>query len=391
MAVGFAVSLSFSGTVRNSRGRLRSCPLFQLIGMSLQAQVLLIHDGESPRHDILAALRARYDVITSGVVELGPVPPGHSLLVIDAQGRTYAQAKELRDALGRIPNRLIRRVFIIDEASRLSIIRATAFGAEAVVARPIMPEMLYPCLERLIFDAIWDKPTASGGPHAGLHAGVEAIENILQFASNGQNLTQEQLYDHGDSVIHCLSEIGLGDWIEAVKRHHCRTFRHSLLVTGVAVGFGQLLGFCHKDLQRLALGGLMHDVGKAQIPLKILEKPGPLTPAELLLMRDHAKFGRDLMKERDGFSPELVEVVAHHHELLDGSGYPDGLMGDSISDLVRAVTLADIFAALIEERAYKPRQTASDAYETMLRMQGKLDPALLREFSFIALRTSLGN
>lgn len=359
--------------------------------MSLHAQILLIHDTEAPRADILAALQARYEVLTSRIATLGRVPPGPSLIVIDAEIRKDMQAAELRAALDRMENRLMRRLFIVDDPNRLAIVRATAFGAEAVVARPIVPETLYPSVDRLVFDAIWDKPSPSIGPNAGLHAGVEAIENILQFASNGHQLTQDQLYDHGDQVIDCLAEIGLADWMEAVKRHHCRTYRHSLLVTGVAVGFGQLLGFGRKDLQRLALGGLMHDIGKAEIPLRILEKPGPLTEAECLIMRDHAKFGRDIMEKRGGFSPELIDVVAHHHEFLDGSGYPDGLSGDAISDLVRSVTVADIFAALIEERAYKSKISAGDAYETMLRMKGQLDPALLREFSYIALRTPLGN
>lgn len=358
--------------------------------MSLHAQILLIHNEETPRADILAALKARYDVISCRICQLGAVAPGPSLIVIDTEIRKEVQAAELRAALDRMANRLMRRLFVIEDANRLSIVRATAFGAEAIVSRPILPETLYPCVDRLVFDAIWDKPSPSVGPNAGLHAGVEAIENILQFASNGHQLTQDQLYDHGDAVIDCLAEIGLADWMEAVKRHHCRTYRHSLLVTGVAVGFGQLLGFGRKDLQRLALGGLMHDIGKAEIPLKILEKPGQLTDTEQRIMRDHAKFGREIMQKRGGFSPELIEVVAHHHELLDGSGYPDGLAGDAISDLVRTVTVADIFAALIEERAYKSRLSSRDAYETMLRMKGQLDPALLREFSYIALRTPLG-
>ncbi len=85
----------------------------------------------------------------------------------------------------------------------------------------------------------------------------------------------------------------------------------------------------------------------------------------------------------------MIDVVAHHHELLDGSGYPDKLTGEKITDLVSAVTISDIFAALIEERSYKSRLSAVEAYDVMCGMPGKLDPVLLREFSHVIMRTPL--
>jgi HD-GYP domain-containing protein (c-di-GMP phosphodiesterase class II) len=84
-------------------------------------------------------------------------------------------------------------------------------------------------------------------------------------------------------------------------------------------------------------------------------------------------------------SPEVLDAVRHHHEYLDGSGYPDALSAESISDIVRMLTIADIFAALIESRSYKPGMPRAKAYEIMCSMHGKLEVPLLSAFRDVAL------
>jgi HD-GYP domain-containing protein (c-di-GMP phosphodiesterase class II) len=84
-----------------------------------------------------------------------------------------------------------------------------------------------------------------------------------------------------------------------------------------------------------------------------------------------------------GLQPEMVDMVVHHHEYLDGSGYPHGLKGSEIADLVRIITIADVFGALIERRSYKPALSSQKAYDILLDMGPKLDKDLVREFSFV--------
>lgn len=370
--------------------RLPDTALLGLPHLSAGSGILLVHDGATPRADILGALLARYTVLARRLKDVVEVKGHeHPLAVVDVRIRREADSVQLREAMGRLANRAVRRLFITEQSNRGATAEAEAFGAEAVVSRPFSAETLYPSVDRLIRAAIEERSAGGAAQREGLNAGIDAIERILQFAATGHQLTQEELYGQGDKVVGTLAETGLADWIAAVKRHHSQTFRHSLLVTGVAVGFGQMLGFGHADQRRLALGGLLHDIGKARIPLDILEKPGALDENELAIMRSHAAHGRDIMREKGGFSPEMIDVVAHHHELLDGSGYPDGLCGDRISDLVRTITVADIFSALIEERAYKTRLSSAHAYDIMVGMKGKLDPTLLGAFAHIALRTSL--
>ena len=101
-------------------------------------------------------------------------------------------------------------------------------------------------------------------------------------------------------------------------------------------------------------------------------------------MKQHPLFGLDALKSAPGVPADIVETVVHHHEYLDGSGYPHGLKGGEISDLVRALTIADIFAALIERRSYKPVLPSDKAYQILLDMGPKLDKDLVREFRGIS-------
>src|SRR5829696_2824775 len=92
-----------------------------------------------------------------------------------------------------------------------------------------------------------------------------------------------------------IEEEGFARWIATVRKHHSQTYQHCLIVTGVAVTFAQDLGFSKTDRHRVATAGLLHDVGKARIPLSILEKPGPLNDDELAIMRKHPLLGYDAL------------------------------------------------------------------------------------------------
>jgi len=102
-------------------------------------------------------------------------------------------------------------------------------------------------------------------------------------------------------------------------------------------------------------------------------------------MRTHPVIGYDILKAQPEFSEEILDGVRHHHEYLDGSGYPDGLTASQISDLVRLLTISDIYAALIEARPYRAPMTGPAAYKILEGMEGKLEGSLVRAFRKVAL------
>jgi putative nucleotidyltransferase with HDIG domain len=182
-----------------------------------------------------------------------------------------------------------------------------------------------------------------------------------------------------------IAEVGLSDWLETVRRHHEGTYQHCLLVTGTAAAFGLNLGLARADMERLNSAAMFHDVGKAKIPLAVLDKPGRLDDRERALIETHPAIGYDALQGTPGLPPEILDAVRHHHEYLDGSGYPDGLGAANISDLVRILTISDIFAALIEDRRYRAPMPRAQAYQILTGMRGKLEMPLVSAFKDVAL------
>jgi len=199
-------------------------------------------------------------------------------------------------------------------------------------------------------------------------------------------LTVEGAKDAGRKIADSVVEHGLSDWLDSVRRHHEGTYQHCLLVTGVAIDFGMSLGLRQADMERLTTAAMVHDIGKAAVPLAILDKPGRLDADERALIETHPVAGYEALKGNPAIAEQVLDAVRHHHEFLDGSGYPDGLCGNSITDIVRLLTICDIFAALIEHRPYRPIMSRQDAYDIVKGMDGKLEKPLVSAFRSVALR-----
>ncbi len=273
-----------------------------------------------------------------------------------------------------------KAIFIVDETSHIEIIRANAVGAAHVTHRPLEKQKLLGCLLDEL-GAISQAPPEfleKSGP--GVNAGLACLQNAFLSACTGERLDSKSIETAGEQIIDQIGTKGLADWVETVRKHHSQTYQHCLLVTGVAVAFAQHLGFAQKDRVRLSLAGMVHDIGKAKIPVAILEKPGPLDQDELAVMRQHPQLGKDSLAGMPDIPADTIDIVLHHHEYLDGSGYPHGLKGAEINDLVRLMTISDIFGALLERRSYKPPLSGSAAYRILLDMGPKLDRDLVREF-----------
>jgi putative nucleotidyltransferase with HDIG domain len=158
------------------------------------------------------------------------------------------------------------------------------------------------------------------------------------------------------------------------------THGHSRRVARYSTMIAKKLGVPAPDVAKIRLAATVHDVGKLVVPLAILNKPGRLTEEELGVIERHAPVGADMVS-RIG-DDELTEMVAHHHERLDGSGYPSQLSGSEIPLGARIIAVADTFDALTSTRAYRPARRHRDAFRILREEAGtQLDPLAVQAFS----------
>jgi hypothetical protein len=143
------------------------------------------------------------------------------------------------------------------------------------------------------------------------------------------------------------------------------TEEHTRRVALRAVEVGEELGLSSTRLRELALGGLLHDIGKLATPTEILRKPGRLTDAEFAEVRLHPVGGDALLRDLGGFPSPVLRLVRHHHERLDGSGYPDGLGADDLPLDTRILAVCDVYDALVSDRVYRGAWSHEQAFELL--------------------------
>ena len=151
-------------------------------------------------------------------------------------------------------------------------------------------------------------------------------------------------------------------------------------VSSYAVLIAEAIGLEGPEIEEVRLGGMLHDVGKVGIVESILNKNGPLNPEEWEAMKRHVEYGAKLLEPLRG-TEQIREMVAHHHEFFDGSGYPEGLAGDQIPMGARIIAIADAYDTITSERTYKKARTPEEAFQELDRCgNAQFDPELVRMF-----------
>jgi putative nucleotidyltransferase with HDIG domain len=346
--------------------------------------ILLVTDDRKRSADVPPLLAGN---LACEVVDLDagppPVPNGHKAVIFDVDLADHGIAQKLQAALARQRRDTIPRIFLTEAISHHARVQAAAFGGSAVVERPIR-------LQKLLL-AIFGPPpepepvVVSVGVAGAAKAAASTLENMFGALTKDVPLDLRAMTEEGEMIDAAVIQGEMTQWIAAVREYHSYTYRHCMLVAGVTAAFTQYLGIGASCRKRLMRAALLHDIGKAFISVSILDKPDKLTDAEKLIMRAHPRHGRKFLEKHHGAEAELIEIVYRHHELLDGSGYPDGLKAPEISDAVRLITICDIYAALIEPRPYKKTCTPAEAFAIMEDMAGKLDGQLLSTFKPVAL------
>ncbi|CAH2706574.1 HD-GYP domain-containing protein [Xanthomonas campestris pv. nigromaculans] len=158
------------------------------------------------------------------------------------------------------------------------------------------------------------------------------------------------------------------------------TYLHSMAVAGLMSGLARQLGLPEAQVVEAAMGGLLHDMGKAVTPLDILNKPGKLTDEEMEVMRQHPLDGHRLLMAGGVQNAVVLEIALHHHEKMDGSGYPNQLAGENISLMSRMGAVCDVYDAISSDRPYKRAWDPAESLKRMASWQGHFDPAVFQAF-----------
>lgn len=164
-----------------------------------------------------------------------------------------------------------------------------------------------------------------------------------------------------------------------LKTHDDYTYLHSVAVCALMISLARQLELDEEQTRRAGTAGLLHDVGKAGISLAILNKPGKLTGEEFEIMKQHPVLGEDLLR-KSGAGEDLLDVALHHHEKINGSGYPHGLKGKAISLLARMASVCDVYDAVTSNRPYKAGWNPASAMHQMASWEGHFDRKIFYAF-----------
>ncbi|HOA95760.1 MAG TPA: HD-GYP domain-containing protein, partial [Quisquiliibacterium sp.] len=165
-----------------------------------------------------------------------------------------------------------------------------------------------------------------------------------------------------------------------LKTHDEYTYMHSVAVCALMVAFARQIGLPPDEVRLAGLAGLMHDMGKALMPLEVLNKPGALAPAEFEIMKSHPQRGHALLRGGRDTPGMVLDVCLHHHEKVDGTGYPFGLTQDRLSVHARMGAICDVYDAVTSNRPYKGAWTPNESVRRMAQWAGHFDAQLLRAF-----------
>lgn len=179
----------------------------------------------------------------------------------------------------------------------------------------------------------------------------------------------------------CQSDLSICADIEAaaqaINRPYANLVGHSIRTAIIGVNIAKSLKLSKKEIELIALAGLLHDIGKIVIPDSILEKPDTLTDSEYKTIQAHSNNGYLILKDDPWLHPEVLEAILSHHERLDGSGYPNHLVGTEITFFTKIISVADAFDAMTSTRVYKASKPIQASLEELKNLNHLYDESIV--------------
>lgn len=214
---------------------------------------------------------------------------------------------------------------------------------------------------------------------------VQRSKKVMKVVFDGARLGRAVRVQEVSSIVDEVSESVARNrhallGVTRLKDKDEYTYLHSVAVCTLMVNMAQHLGLEAATVREYGMAGLLHDIGKMGIPEEVLNKPGRLTDEEFALVRGHPEFGHKQLLETADIPEAALDVCLHHHEKIDGTGYPFGLPADQISLAARIGAICDVYDALTSDRIYKQAWTPPEALAAMWSWEGHFEPALLFAF-----------
>jgi HD-GYP domain-containing protein (c-di-GMP phosphodiesterase class II) len=293
--------------------------------------------------------------------------------------------------LRKLSSSNVREVWI-DPTKGLDV--AVAYAPDDVAkVPPVLPAAVAAATQPHSLATASAPPPAAQGPHRQsmadeLHEaaaicgrGKQAVMSMFKEARLGHAVDAEgclPLVEEISSSV--LRNPGAMVSLARLKTQDEYSYMHSVAVCALMVALGREVGMGEDECRSAGLAGLMHDLGKAVMPLDVLNKPGKLTEEEFTVMRSHPERGHALLLEGRGASAEVLDVCLHHHERVDGTGYPHKLSGDAISRIAKMGAICDVYDAITSNRPYKQGWDPAESIARMASWKGHFDPDLFRSF-----------
>ncbi len=159
------------------------------------------------------------------------------------------------------------------------------------------------------------------------------------------------------------------------------TYMHSVAVCGLMIALGRVLGLEGEELRQVGLGGLLHDLGKISMPMEVLNKPGKLTDEEFATIKGHPRAGWKILKKSNEVSETPLDICLHHHERVDGNGYPERISGDALTLHARMGAVCDVYDAITSDRPYKAGWAPAESIKRMSEWcKGQFDETVFKAF-----------
>lgn len=211
--------------------------------------------------------------------------------------------------------------------------------------------------------------------------GKEAVLSMFQEARMGKAIDAEAVLPLVEEISNSvLRNPGALISLARLKTIDDYTYLHSVAVCALMISLARKLGLSESETQEAGMAGLLHDLGKAFVSTEILNKPGKLSAAEFEVIKAHPNDGYRLLSAVNGISNQVKDVCLHHHEKIDGTGYPHGLMGDSISMFAKMGAVCDVYDAITSNRPYKMGWDPAESIKRMAEWDGHFDKVVFEAF-----------